>query len=468
MLFNTFQFAIFFGVLLLLYRSLPQKARNPLLLVASILFYSLWIPSYLLLLLADLVVNYALLRAMVRSARPKPYLVASIVFTLGLLGWFKYAALSLETAMPVLQGTFGWTPQVPELFLPLGISFYSFQIIALSVDTYRGTTPPVKSFSRYALFISFFPQLIAGPILRGYEFLPQLEQGGRFSSERTRRGLWLIASGLVKKVIFADFLLSTFVNDVFYIPEVATAPFHLVAVYSFAFQIYFDFSGYTDMARGLACLLGFELPLNFMEPYLARNPSEFWRRWHMTLSRWLQDYLYIPLGGNRHSRSRTYVNLLITMLLGGLWHGAAWTFVVWGGLHGVMLMLHRAFGRRSGDVSAPLSWRDAPRILLLFHCTCLLWVFFRAGSFADAATIIQSLFSSSYWVGWPIMQTGIVVTCMVMHVLERWARARLGAFQRDLGEKAWGSAFEGLLFGIIVGAAIAVSGAGGEFIYFQF
>ncbi|MBW2419024.1 MAG: MBOAT family protein, partial [Deltaproteobacteria bacterium] len=274
MLFNTFQFVIFFGVLLLLYRSLPGSARNPLLLIASILFYSLWIPSYLLLLAVDLVVNYALLRAMVRSTRPKPYLVVSIVFTLGLLGCFKYAALFIESAMPALQGVFGWTPQVPELFLPLGISFYSFQIIALCVDTYRGSIEPVKRFSRYALFISFFPQLIAGPILRGYEFLPQLERGGQISAERTRRGLWLLASGLVKKVIFADFLLATFVDDVFYIPGVASAPFHLVAVYSFAFQIYFDFSGYTDMARGLACLLGFELPLNFMEPYLARNPSE--------------------------------------------------------------------------------------------------------------------------------------------------------------------------------------------------
>jgi alginate O-acetyltransferase complex protein AlgI len=471
MLFNTFQFAIFFGVLLLLYRSLPQKARNPLLLVASILFYSLWIPSYLLLLLADLVVNYALLRAMVRSARPKPYLVASIVFTLGLLGWFKYAALFLETVMPVLQGTFGWTPQVPELFLPLGISFYSFQIIALSVDTYRGSIPPVKSFSRYALFISFFPQLIAGPILRGREFLPQLEAGGEITAERNRRGVWLLASGLVKKVIFADFLLSTFVNDVFYIPEIGSAPFHLIAVYSFAFQIYFDFSGYSDMARGLACLLGFELPLNFMEPYLSKNPSEFWQRWHITLSTWLRDYIFVPLGGASRG-ARWALPAFGTMLVGGLWHGAAWTFALWGAYHGLLLILHRG--------STPLLRKVMPRgpagsrlwsalsVVVTFHLMCVGLVIFRAASFGDARTILGSIAWGNWSEGWPAMALGLVILCMALHVLERALRLRLPELQRIAATRWWGTLAEGLAMGAILALVIAVSGSGAEFIYFQF
>jgi hypothetical protein len=277
MLFNTFQFAIFFCFVLVLYWGSPPRARASVLLAASLVFYTLWIPVYLLLLLANLGINYALLRLMVRSGRPRPYLVASVVTTLAMLGYFKYAAMLVESLLPILSA-FSIFPEPPELFLPLGISFYSFQIIALSVDTYRGHIEPVKSFSRYALFISFFPQLIAGPILRGYQFLPQLEAGGRWATERTRRGLWLLASGLIKKVIFADFLLAPFVDEAYAVPQAGSGPFFLVATYSFAFQIYFDFSGYTDMARGLACLLGFEIPSNFREPYLSRSPSEFWRR----------------------------------------------------------------------------------------------------------------------------------------------------------------------------------------------
>ena len=352
MLFNTAQFAIFFVALLWVYRLLPRGGRNGWLLGASLLFYTLWIPSYLMLLLIDIGVNYALLRGMVRSARPRLYFVASLVFTLGLLACFKYAAFAVETLGPLAHVLGGAEPPIPEVLLPLGISFYSFQILALQIDAYRGDFEAPRSFPRYALFVCFFPQLVAGPILRGREFLPQLERGGELQPERTRRGLWLIASGVVKKVIVGDFLLAPFVDPVFQHPGIADAPVHLLAVYSFAFQIYFDFSGYTDMARGMGLLMGFELPLNFKEPYLSRNPSEFWRRWHITLSRWLQDYLYIPLGGNRGGSFLTYRNLGITMLLGGLWHGASWNFVIWGALHGGILVLHRRFGKPAADVLA--------------------------------------------------------------------------------------------------------------------
>ncbi len=468
MLFNTLQFAVFFAVVLLLHRTLARERRNQLLLAASLVFYTLWIPSYLILLLADIGINYMLMRAMLKSRRPRIFVIASAVVTLGLLGVFKYAALAIETLAPVLSGGLGFTVAVPEILLPLGISFYSFQILALTIDVYREHIRAPESFARYALFVSFFPQLIAGPILRGGEFLPQLERGGEPTPERSRRGLWLIGSGLVKKVVIADFLLAPFADSVFDAPGVGSVGFHVVAVWSFAFQIYFDFSGYSDMARGLALLLGFELPFNFLEPYLSRNPAEFWRRWHITLSRWLRDYLYILLGGNRRGSARTYANLLLTMLLGGLWHGAAWNFVIWGGLHGLLLALHRRFGSRSGDADAPFTRGDGLRIALLFNTVCLIWIFFRAPDFATAQAFILGIFGGHDLGVWPVAQLLIVVACALLHFVERHLRSHCHEIQEQLARKSWGPIAEGCALGVILGLTIATSGVGAEFIYFQF
>jgi alginate O-acetyltransferase complex protein AlgI len=467
-LFNSPQFALFLLAAICLYRALPARLRNHFLLGASLLFYTLWLPAYLLLLLADIAVNYALLRGMTRSSRPRLYLIASIAFTLGLLGTFKYAALAITTTLPVLEGLFAFTGPIPDLFLPLGISFYSFQILGFAIDTYRGDTRTLPGLSRYALFISFFPQLVAGPILRGSQFLPQLARGGEITPERTRRGLWLLGVGLAKKVILADYLLAGFVDLVFDARGVESPVFYWVALYSFAFQIYYDFSGYTDMARGIALLLGFELPFNFLEPYLSRSPSEFWRRWHITLSRWLADYLYIPLGGNRRGSVRTLANLMLTMLLGGLWHGASWNFVIWGGIHGLILVLHRTLGRRSVDLDAPLSLRDLPRVLVVFHAVCLAWVFFRAEDFDSALNYIQHLFVGENSFGLPLIQIGIVLLCAFLHLAERFLRTRLPAIRASLAEKAWGDALEGAVLGSLLALAAAVSGVGGDFIYFQF
>jgi len=467
-LFNTLPFAVFFVVVLAAYRLSPREHRSGLLLGASLVFYTLWLPAYLLLLLGDVAVNYWMLRRMVRSDRPRAWLTASIVFTLGLLGSFKYAAMAVMTVAPVLEGLFGVEPPMPDIFLPLGISFYSFQLLALTIDTYRGEIPPIDGFGRYLLFISFFPQLIAGPILRGHEFLPQLERGGETSFERTRRGLWLIGAGLFKKVVLADFLLSGFVNASFGPDLVPSTPFLLIGLYSFAFQIYYDFSGYTDMARGMALLLGFELPLNFKEPYLSRNPSEFWRRWHITLSRWLQDYLYVPLGGNRGGSFFTYRNLMLTMLLGGLWHGASWNFVVWGALHGAILVAHRRFGKPALPEDAPFGWRDAVKAFLLFQVVCLIWVFFRAATFGSAIEYLRLMATSGNTIGWPVLQTSIVVACGVLHAVERVLRLKAPALRERLDRWPAGGALEGLAIGIVVGVTIMVSGAGGEFIYFQF
>jgi len=463
--FNSIQFALFFAVVWLLHRSLPARARNGFLLAASLVFYGLWVPAYLLLLVADILINYALLRVMVRSARPRIALVASVVVTLGVLAGFKYAALAIEAFAPILRTGFGFDPPLPQIFLPLGISFFSFQILGLAIDTYRREIDVPESLGRYALFVSFFPQLIAGPILRGKQLLPQLARGATRSAERSQRGLWLIASGLAKKVILADFLLADFVDGVFAAPGVGSAAFHWVAAWSFAFQIYFDFSGYTDMARGLALLLGFELPVNFLEPYLSRNPAEFWRRWHVTLSRWLRDYLYIPLGGNRAGRSRTLVNLMLTMLLGGLWHGAAWNFVIWGGLHGVLLVIHRRF---AGDGQRQTDWRDAPHVFLTFNLICMAWVFFRAPNFEDAIHFIAGMLGSGPGTGWPVLPTLVVVGCAGVHVLERWLRLHGARLRAALSRCWWGPLLQAAGLGAVAGLAIAVAGAGDQFIYFQF
>jgi D-alanyl-lipoteichoic acid acyltransferase DltB (MBOAT superfamily) len=467
MLFNSFQFALFFALVLLLHRTLPRRLRNGLLLAASLVFYSLWVPSYLFLLLADIGVNYALIRTIARGRHRRLALGTSAVVILGLLAGFKYAALAIETIAPALRAGFGFDPPIPEIFLPLGISFFSFQMLGLAIDVYRGDIEAPESLSRYALFVSFFPQLIAGPILRGSEFLPQLTRGAAPNAERTQRGLWLIACGLAKKVILADYLLAPFVDDVFRVPGIGSPAFHWIAAFSFAFQIYYDFSGYTDMARGIALLLGFEIPVNFLEPYLSRDPAEFWRRWHITLSSWLRDYLYIPLGGNRRGESRTLVNLLLTMLLGGLWHGAAWNFVIWGGLHGVLLMIHREFGR-SRDADREIGLRDVPRIGATFVLVSVAWVFFRAPSFEEANLFLLGMVGAGTGTGWPLFQTGVVTLCGALHVLERVLRVRGAAIRAALSQPFWGPIVQAAGLGLVVGLAIAVGGAGGEFIYFQF
>jgi alginate O-acetyltransferase complex protein AlgI len=477
MLFVTFQFAIFFLLVLIGLRLLARRASlwNPLLLGASLLFYTLWIPAYLPLLLADIGVNFALLRAMEASergsARRRALLVLSIVFTMSLLLFFKYAAFLVESAVPAL-GSMGLDLGIPDILLPLGISFYSFQIVSLSVDRYRESGPPVEGLTQYALYIAFFPQLIAGPILRGGELLPQLSAGAQPSAERFRRGAWLIASGVFKKVVLADFLLAPFVDAVFETPGVGNARFHWVALYGFAFQIYFDFSGYTDMARGMALWIGFELPENFHEPYLSRSPQEFWQRWHMTLSRWLRLYLFIPIGrgllrgGPGRERALLATAQLVTMAICGLWHGAGWHFVFWGVLQGVLLVLWPKV-RPQGDAD-DVSWRDVPTIAVFFHVFCLTLVFFRAPDFASAMSFFEGLLVPGELPGWPRLAMLAVAISMALHVAERQLRRRAAAIQGWFAGRPGRAFLEATLFGLLAGTAIMVSGAGGEFIYFQF
>jgi alginate O-acetyltransferase complex protein AlgI len=466
-LFNSPEFAIFFAVVLAALAAAPERHRMRVLLAASLVFYLLWVPRYLVLLLAMVGVNHAIVRRMVRSAHPGRYLAASIVLTLSVLGTFKYGGLVVDIGGPILRRVLGREPRAPELVLPLGISFYTFELISLSVDIYRRRLP-CPSLGRYALFTTFFPHLIAGPIIRGEELLPQLDLGGERTRVRTRRGLWLIAVGLAKKAILSDFLLRPFVDEVFGIAGAGNGPAHLVAAYSFAFQIYFDFSGYSDMARGISCLLGFELPMNFEEPYLSRNPSEFWRRWHMTLSRWLKDYLYIPLGGSHRGEVRTHANVIVTMLLGGLWHGAGLNFVIWGGLHGVLLSLHRFFRGNRRMVRDRLRWSDVPSILLLFNVVCFIWVPFRMTTWNDTLQFWRGILHPGYAHNWPPLPLAIVALCAALQLGERVIRLRLPAIQRAASDAAWGPVLEGSLLGLILTASVLSSGAGVEFIYFQF
>jgi len=467
MLFNSLPFVVFFLSVLAMTRTLPRRVHGPLLLMSSLVFYALWYPPYLLLLVATILVNFVLMGAMVKSSRPKLFLSLSVIYTLSQLAYFKYATFLWVSILRFAIGDLGEEPPAFDVVLPLGISFYSFQIIALTVDVYRGRTAPVRDLGRYALFVCFFPQLIAGPIVRGRQLLPQIERGGVTGSERTRRGIWLIATGLVKKVIIGDSLLAPFVNAVFDSPGLGSAPIHLVGLYSFAFQIYFDFSGYTDMARGLGFLLGFELPRNFAEPYLSRNPAEFWRRWHITLSEWLRDYLYIPLGGNRSGRARTVVNLMLTMLLGGLWHGASWNFVIWGGLHGMLLVAHRVCSRRRRRYDERFEGLDWLRAVLLFQVVCLIWIFFRAPTLDEACLYLTTVVTGDYTKGWPLFQLGIVVACWGLQAIERIARRHFIDWQTIAARAPWAPPLEGLVLGGMA-AAVLVASRGEEFIYFQF
>ncbi|MFT6383721.1 MAG: D-alanyl-lipoteichoic acid acyltransferase DltB (MBOAT superfamily), partial [Bacteroidia bacterium] len=287
----------------------------------------------------------------------KLYLMLSIASNIGLLAFFKYSYFFVDTinnlfgtelqAVNLLaafaNGTFGASFDIHDIILPVGISFYTFQTLSYSIDVYRGKIKPCGNIFDFAFFVSFFPQLVAGPIVRASEFLPQIKRPYYLSSSGFGSAVFLIMGGLIKKVVISDYISINFVDRVFETPEMYSGFMNLMAVYGYSIQIYCDFSGYSDIAIGLAALLGFRLPINFNSPYKAQNITDFWRRWHISLSTWLRDYLYISLGGNRKSKIRTYFNLFITMLIGGLWHGAALKFIIWGALHGVALMVHKAW-----------------------------------------------------------------------------------------------------------------------------
>lgn len=400
MLFSSTVFAMFLPFAVAGFWFLPSGLRRWWLLGISYIFYMDAVPKYASLLFLVTVINYLTGLWMDRwPARRTLGIWISVALNLGLLGYFKYADFLLDTCtslVRMLGGEKGF--DALEILLPVGISFYIFIGMSYSIDCYRGKFKPVRDFSLFACFLSFFPQLLAGPIVRAGQLIPQLRRSAPFRLDLFEAGLRLLMLGLFKKVLLAD-KLAPIVNQGFSgLPQLAGMDAWVSAL-AFTFQIYFDFSGYTDMARGCARLFGYELPENFRLPYLARNPREFWRRWHITLSTWLRDYLYISLGGNRGSRRRMYVNLMITMALGGLWHGAAWTFFIWGVYHGLLLVLHRRFLGILDGAPSLKSFLETPfggavSVATTFLLVTLGWVFFRAETFRDALSMFAAMASS--------------------------------------------------------------------------
>jgi D-alanyl-lipoteichoic acid acyltransferase DltB (MBOAT superfamily) len=418
LLFPTATFAIFFLIVLpLSWLTMPWPHRwRPFIVIASYVFYSWWDWRFVFLLAGCTVWNQVLAVRIWRTpdrSRRKALLFLALAGDLGVLGYFKYYDFFVSSTdnMAAVVGL-DLPFSLKTIVLPVGISFFTFMAISYVVDAYRGDFQPT-TLEKFAVYLSFFPHLVAGPIVRPGELIPQLETPRDPRRVDTSRAFYLIATGLFKKVVIANYLASSIVDQVFAAPGQHSSLEILIAVYAYAVQIYADFSGYTDIAIGIALLLGFSFPQNFDSPYAAVSVQDFWRRWHMTLSRWLRDYVYIPLGGNRRGSVATYRNLMLTMLIGGLWHGAAWTFVVWGGLHGAALAGERWWRERRG-AAAPRAtgwplWRAR---ILTFHFVCLAWIFFRSDSFASAWDMIEGLFTQ-----WgrpsPLVTSGVLLALAV-------------------------------------------------------
>jgi len=400
MLFNSFIFFIFLAIVLPLYYWLPRKLRNPLLLVSSYIFYGYWDYRFTSLLAISTLIDFFVGQKLHASSDPKVrkrWLLLSMFSNLGILGVFKYYGFFVASFAP-MAAIFGGNLDYLHLniILPVGISFYTFQTMSYTIDIYRKRLEPTRNFIDFAVFVSFFPQLVAGPIERASNLLPQIANTPLPSRAQIEKGIVLIATGLFKKVMIGD-TSGRMVDHIFSQPDIYKSPELLAALVLFSIQIYADFSGYSSIARGTAKLLGIELMKNFEQPYLSRNITEFWRRWHISLSSWLRDYLYISLGGNRKGVNRTYINLMITMLLGGLWHGASWNFVIWGGLHGLYLAVHKLIlgNKKVSDHFQYTGMWSFAKYLFNISLTYLLvlftWLFFRATDFQTASIFMQKM-----------------------------------------------------------------------------
>lgn len=470
MVFNSLVFLVFFLVVYGLYRALPHRGQNVLLLVSSYFFYGWWDWRFLSLIFVSTLVDYwaglAIAGAGDDTRRRKMALWVSLIANLGILGFFKYFNFFADNLVVLLQ-SIGISAPVRHLdiILPVGISFYTFQTMSYTLDIYRRQLRPTRSFVDFAAFVSFFPQLVAGPIERAAKLLPQIQNPRTITRADLESGAWLVFWGLFKKCVVAD-NLAGLVDGVFG-GGAATGAQSLLALYAFAFQIYCDFSGYSDIARGLARWMGIELMLNFNNPYFALNPRDFWTRWHISLSSWLRDYLYIPLGGNRKGRRRTYVNLALTMLLGGLWHGAAWTFVAWGAFHGIMLAIYHAWAERFSPKGTADSGRwIGLRRVWMFHLVCLGWLFFRAESMGQAGDMLAGMFTNFAWnVDATNLLAGLAIFCLPLWLVQ-WLQVKTGNLaaptELSLVPRVALYATMALMF-----LALGNTG-GGAFIYFQF
>lgn len=473
MLFNSFQFLFFFTIVYLLYRNLNHRWQNRLLLAASYIFYGSWDWRFLSLILTSTVVDYFCglkIEHASAAGRRKLFLCISLACNLGLLGFFKYFNFFAGN-LGLLLSKIGLATDISTLniILPVGISFYTFQTLSYTIDIYRGKLKPEKNFFDFALFVSFFPQLVAGPIERASSLLPQVCNPRKILASDIREGLFYIVWGYYLKICLAD-NMALIVNDVFAASATITGPEAILGIYGFAFQIFGDFAGYSFIAIGVSKLMGFHLMTNFLFPYFVTNPSAFWRNWHISLSTWLRDYLYIPLGGNRNGVFLTYRNLFLTMLLGGLWHGAGWTFVLWGAYHGIILIIFRL----AGEKSSPGTPEKASNPILtffkiagMFQLTCFGWLIFRAEDITQikqmlTAIVCNMTFSSGTWFYYAatIIFYGWLV--FVVQILQKKHNSLL--IYENISYKT------SLAFYMVVFYMTIVWGefGGGQFIYFQF
>ncbi len=473
MIFSSGLFLFLFLGFSLVYLLLKKTTTLRLLFVVLFSYYFYYKSSgtYFFLLAVVTLSDFTLARLMERTERKgarRALLITSLCINLGLLCYFKYTNFFYEMLAPLWGGQF----HALDIFLPVGISFFTFQSLSYTLDVYRGELKALRNPLDYAFFVSFFPQLVAGPIVRARDFIPQIRRPVVVTPEMFGRGVYFIAAGLFKKAILSDYISVNFVERIFDNPGLYSGIENLFGVYGYALQIYCDFSGYSDMAIGLALLLGFHFPLNFRSPYKASSITEFWHRWHISLSTWLRDYLYISMGGNRRGKLRTYFNLFMTMLLGGLWHGASWNFVFWGAIHGIALALHKFWrsllGRDKHYQSRGI--RRVLGILLTFHLVCLCWIFFRNSTFEASWTMIHQIVANfqpqlfgqlvdGYKMVFAFMAVGFV-----LHFLpDRWEEAcQRGVIRLPLVTQA-------LLLILIIYVVIQVKTSDIQpFIYFQF
>jgi alginate O-acetyltransferase complex protein AlgI len=489
MLFNSLHFLIFFPVVTTAYFLLPHRVRWLLLVAASIYFYMAAIPIYILILFALILIDYAAGR-MIEPAvgrRRRFYLVASIVANVGVLGVFKYFNFVNTNLSFLATSLTGWKWPLHhfDVILPIGLSFHTFQSMSYTIEVYRGAQKAERNLGIYALYVLFYPQLVAGPIERPQHLLHQFYERHRFEFDRMASGLTLMLWGFFKKTVIADRLAPS-VAYVYSNPRDFHGPELLIATVFFAYQIYCDFSGYSDIAIGVAQVMGFELVTNFDRPYQSASIGEFWRRWHMSLSSWFRDYVYIPLGGNRATPLRTDFNLLVTFVLSGLWHGANWTFVVWGGINGLYLVLSKRTQKIRDRLVTFAGLDKYPRIhrmirvLLTFSLTCLAWVFFRAANLTEAIHILIGIFTGtaaflksiltghmvSAHLGMSVIDLSVVLACILF--MECIQSHRNGRDVRILVQQA--PAYTRWAFGILILWSVLLLGVfqSRQFIYFQF
>lgn len=471
MVFNSLTFMVFFALVLALH-AMPFKwtTKKFNLLIASYLFYAAWNPPFIILLWVSTVVDWYAAQKLVHAEKPlarKVWMLLSVVVNLGMLAYFKYGTFLLENFTALMAGI-GVDYQAPayDIILPVGISFYTFATLSYTLDIYLRRAEPAKNFLDYALFVTFFPHLVAGPIMRPTELVPQFVEPRKANKQMLFFGLGLMTLGLFQKVVLADSFLAPAAEMIYDRGAVPGLVDSWIATLAFSGQIFCDFAGYSTTAIGAAMCLGFAMPDNFRFPYAAIGFSDFWRRWHITLSSWLRDYLYIPLGGNRHGEARTYLALMVTMLLGGLWHGASWAFVVWGGLHGLYLAVERALRSRFSD------YKPGPFALLLFALLTyflinITWVFFRADSFGKAWTILNGMFGMNSTAE-PILPTVhlVIVSLIILGIVFAHWRMREQTLETAIA-KVPAAVLSGV-WAVMAFAVVIAQGAGNAFIYFQF